>query len=123
MTMTRQLMRAMEHLGNQFPKALGDLECPDLTVHAVALEQLTVYFLFRWWLKAACNGFIWRQAAATVISVLTVAALVKPIGSIQEAARLYSKEVEHSEDNLTLLRRAMELPAFSRDQLLKLLHV
>ena len=58
-----------------------------------------------------------------MVSVLSIASLGKTMGSIQEAARLYSKEVEHAEPNLTLLRRAMDLPPFTRNQLLKLLEV
>ena len=123
MTMTRQLMNAMEHLTTEFPKQLKELERVDLTPWEIPLEQLTVYFLFRWWLKAACNGYLWRQAAATVVSVLTVAAMSKSMGDVQLAARLYSKEIEHAECNLTLLRKAMDLPPFCRDQLLKLLEV
>ena len=123
MTRTRQLLYAMEHLSQEFPTLLKELECVDLTPYAVPLEQLTVYFLFRWWLKAACDDRLWQQAAATVVSVLTVAGLAKYAGSVTEAARLYSKEVEHSEENMTLLRRAMDLPLFSRNELLKLLEV
>lgn len=121
MTLTRQLLRSMEHLTETFPRLLPDLEWVDLTPNAVALEQLTVYFLFRWWLKAACDGRIWQQAAAVVVSVLSVAALAKITGDLETAARLYSKEVEHSQHNLALLRGAMELPQFSRNELLKLL--
>lgn len=120
---TRQLMNAMEHLSPAFPEALKDLECTALTLNEVQLEQLTVYFLFRWWLKAACDDKLWRQAAAVVVSVLTVAGLARPIGSITEAARLYSKEIEHSQENMELLRKAMELPVFSLSELLKLLEV
>ena len=123
MTASRQLLNAMEHLTEAFPRYLKDLERVDLTPWEIPLEQLTVYFLFRWWLKACCNGYLWRQAAATVVSVLSIASLGKTMGSIQDAARLYSKEVEHAEPNLTLLRRAMDLPPFTRNQLLKLLEV
>ncbi|MBQ9968637.1 MAG: flagellin lysine-N-methylase [Oscillospiraceae bacterium] len=123
MIRTRQLLTAMEHLTKDFPTALKDLECTDLTPYALQLEQLTVYFLFRWWLKAACNDRLWQQVAATVVSVLTISGLCKPIGSLTEAARLYSKEVEHSQENMTLLRNAMELPMFSLGELLKLLEV
>jgi len=118
---TRQVMNAMEHLTEAFPAVLRDLELTP--VDGTALEQLTVYFLFRWWLKAACNGYLWRQAAAAVVSVLTVAAMARTTGDLASAARLYSKEIEHSEDNLTLLRKAMDLPQFSRNELLKLLEV
>lgn len=123
MTMARQLFNTMEHLTEAFPKQLRSLERVDLTPWETPLEQLTVYFLFRWWLKAACNGYLWRQAAATVVSILTVAGMAKSMGSLTEAARLYSKEVEHADCNLNLLRKAMDLPPFCRDQLLKLLEV
>ena len=120
---TRQLLNAMEHLSKDFPAALADLECVDLAPYEIQLEHLAVYFLFRWWLKAACSDKIWQQAAATVVSVLAVAGLCKPIGDLTEAARLYSKEVEHSEENMILLRKAMDLPMFSLNELLKLLEV
>ena len=79
----------MEHLSARFPTLLEQMDWarPDST----ALEQLTVYFLSRWWLKASCDGYIWRQAAAAVVSVLAVAALAAATGDIQSAARLYSK--------------------------------
>lgn len=123
LTDVRQLLEAMEHLSADFPAQLTQLEKPDLTQDAIALEQLTVYFLFRWWLKAACNGYLWRQAAAAVVSVLAVAALRRTMGDVTRAARLYSKEVEHSEENMDLLRRSMELPYFTRNQLLRILEV
>lgn len=123
MTRVRQLLSAMEHLTKEFPQLLPELERTAPDRFAIPAEQLTVYFLFRWWLKAACDGYLWRQAAAAVVSVLTVCALAKELGDFTQAARLYSKEVEHADDNLALLRRAMELPAFSRPELTKLLEV
>ena len=116
----RQVFNAMEHLTEDFPKQLRELEWVSVDTHAVPLEQLTMYYLSRWWLKAVCDGYIRRQAAACVLSVLTVAGLTRTMGDVQLAARLYSKEVEHSADNLALLRRAMDLPQFSRNELLRL---
>ena len=123
MTYARQLLLAMEHLTEEFPRVLTELETTPLEQHAVQLEQLTVYFLFRWWLKAACDGYLWRQAAAAVVSTLSIASLGKTMGDLKAAARLYSKEVEHAGENMALLRRAMDLPYFSRDQLLHILEV
>ena len=123
MTHSRQLLLAMEHLTEEFPVHLKELEATDVDKNAVQLEQLAVYYVFRWWLKAACDGYVWRQAAAVVVSVLAVSGLARTMGSITEAARLYAKEVEHSEENLTLLRKAMELPQFGKEQLLRLLEV
>lgn len=123
MTRVRQLLGSMEHLSDQFPSLIKELECVDLTPYEIPLEQLTMYFLFRRWLKAACNDKLWQQAAATVVSVLTAAGLAKYAGGIEQAARLYSKEVEHSEENMALLCNAMELPVFALPELLKLLEV
>lgn len=116
----RQVFNAMEHLTEEFPAHLRELEWVSPDRDEVALERLCVYFLSRWWLKAACDGYIWRHCAAIVVSVLTVAALRRTTGDLELAARLYSREVEHSEENLRLLRRAMELPQFTLKQLLRL---
>lgn len=123
MTHARQLLLAMEHLTAEFPIHLKELEATDVDKNAVQLEQLAVYYVFRWWLKAACDGYVWRQAAAVVVSVLAVSGLAKTMGSVKEAARLYAKEVEHSDENLALMRKAMDLPYFSRERLLMLLEV
>jgi len=123
LTRVRQLLRSMEHLSAEFPAALLELELTTPDRYALPAEQLTMYFLFRWWLKAACDGYLWRQAAAAVVSVLTVCGLAKELGSFPEAARLYSKEIEHSEDNLAVLRKAMDFPCFQMRELLKLLEV
>ncbi len=123
MTHARQLLLAMEHLTEEFPQQIAKLEAADVDQYALPLEQLAVYYVFRWWLKAACSGKLWQQAAAAAISVLAVSGLTRTMGSVTDAARLYAKEAEHSEENLALLRRAMELPQFSRDQLLRILEV
>ena len=123
MTHARQLLLAMEHLTEEFPTHLKELEATDVDQNAVQLEQLAVYYVFRWWLKAACDGYVWRQAAAVAVSVLAVSGLARTMGSVKEAARLYAKEVEHSEENLSILRKAMDLPHFSKKRLLMLLEV
>ncbi len=108
----QRLMEDMEHLSPDFPALLSSLGSVSLS--GTEPEQLCVYYLFRWWLKAGCNGHLWRQAAACVVSVLTVSALTSPAGNWTEAARLYSKEIEHSEENLTLLRRRMDRTSLRR---------
>ena len=123
MTAARQMLLAMEHLNPRFPSLAQELEKVELEINAIRLEHLTVYYLYRWWLKAACDGCLWQQAAAAVVSVLCIAGLNKTTGDLKEAARLYAKEVEHSEENLFLLRKAMELPQFSRNRLLAILEV
>ena len=123
MTRVRQLLLTMDPMTEEFPALLQELEITSPDWHSVEAEQLTVYFLFRWWLKAACDGYLWRQAAAAVVSVLTICSFARQTGDLQSSARLYSKEMEHAQPNLTALRRAMDLPYFDRNELLKLLEV
>ena len=123
MTSARQMLLAMEHLNPRFTSQVQDLEKVDLEANALRLEHLTVYYLYRWWLKAACDGCLWQQAAAAVVSVLCIAGLGKTMGDLKEAARMYAKEVEHCEENIVMLRKATELPQFSRDRLLAILEV
>ncbi len=114
-----RLLRSMEHLSPDFPRAIDAMTGPDWAANALPMEQLAMYYLFRWWLKAANDGQLWRQAACAV-SCLAVAGLP---GSFQDAARLYAKEVEHSEENMSLLRGAMDLPVFARNEILRQLEV
>ncbi len=123
MTAARQMLLAMEHLNPRFPVEIRELEKTDLEANALPLEHLTVYYLYRWWLKAVCGGDLWQQAAAAVVSVLSIAGLAKTVGDLKAAARMYAREVEHNEENLALLRQAMQLPHFSRNQLLRILEV
>ena len=108
----RKLLENTEHLTEQFPRLLERME--PVSLNSVPMEQLTVYYLFRWWLKAACSGYLWRQAAACVVSVMAVSTLSGPAGGLRPAASLYSKEVEHSEENLSLLRRRMDRVSLNR---------
>lgn len=119
----RDLLRSMEHLTKEFPEKIETMTFSDLEAFALPMEQLLMYFLFRWWLKAVNDGLVWRQGAACVVSCVAVAGLAGPCGSFREAARLYSKEVEHAEENMALLRGAMDLDVFSRSELLRLLEV
>lgn len=123
MTSARQMLLAMEHLNPRFSVEVRELEKTGLESDPIRLEHLTVYYLYRWWLKAACDGDLWQQAAAAVVSVLCIAGLAKTTNNLKEASRMYAKEVEHCEENLNLLRKAMGLPQFSRDRLLAILEV
>lgn len=105
----RALLRSMEHLSSDFPEKIEAMTFPNWEVFTLPMEQLAMYFLFRWWLKAVNDGLVWRQGAACVVSCLAVAGLAGTVGNFKEAARLYSKEVEHSAENMALLRGAMDL--------------
>ena len=117
----KALLLSMEHLSADTPAIFAALEAPVLEGDEVPLEQLAVYLLFRWWRKASCDGYLWRQAGAIAAGVLAVAALTPLFGGVLEAARRFSKEVEHSDENRAALTHAMDGADFSLSALLSLL--
>ena len=122
----------MEHLTARFPALLDDCAHaarPDAAFwegYASRLENLSVYFLFRYVLKAAVDGRLLEKTAACVFHILAVTRLFpywddrSPEG-FRALCSLYSKEVEHSEENLALLYRALRRGALRIEQLLSLL--
>ena len=126
------LLRNMEHLTARFPALLDDCAHaarPDAAFwegYASRLENLSVYFLFRYVLKAAVDGRLLEKTAACVFHILAVTRLFpywddrSPEG-FRALCSLYSKEVEHSEENLALLYRALRRGALRIEQLLSLL--
>lgn len=117
----KALLLSMEHLASDTPAIFAALEAPVLDRDEIPLEQLAVYLLFRWWRKASCDGSLWRQAGSIAAGVLTVAALTPLCGGVLEAARRFSKEVEHSEENRAALTHAVDGADFSLSALLSLL--
>lgn len=81
------------------------------------LERIAVYLAFRHLLKAINDGDLLGRAQFCVLGVLTVDRLSRLAG-LPEALRLFSREIEHDEDNLDALLEAfwqrpeLALPAF-----------
>ncbi len=126
------LLRNMEHLTARLPALLDDCAHaarPDAAFwegYASRLENLSVYFLFRYVLKAAADGRLLEKTAACVFHVLAVTRLFPhwddpSSEGFRTLCGLYSKEVEHSEENLALLYRALRRGALRIGQLLSLL--
>lgn len=87
-----------------------------LTSHEIAFEQLLVYFLHRHFLKAYDDGDVTSKAAFAVLStrvLLALAALHREENGevtrsdIAEYARMYSAEIEYSDENLDALFDAL----------------
>lgn len=74
----------------------------DGETHAPALTRLCAYYLFRYVCKAMGDGDILGKIQLAVLAVLTAAHLAPETG-LAEAARLFSREIEHSEENLDRL--------------------
>ena len=125
------LLNNMEHLTPEFPRLLDSLPArepaqPFDEAFSDAFEHLTVYFLWRWFLKASVDGKVLPRVESCVFHVLCIAALfsaqeTKDMQALTRLSGLYSKEVEHSEENLRLLSRVFERGTLKLSVLLRLL--
>ena len=126
------LLRNMEHLTPDFPTLLdrcAHAKCPDALFfdsYAQQIENLSVYFLFRYVMKAAVDSRLFERAASCIFHVLSISCLFPYLPEqtpehFRALCSLYSKEVEHSEDNLELLYRSIRRGAFRTNTLFSLL--
>ena len=74
------------------------------------LERIAVYFAFRYLLKAVNDGDLLSRAQLCVFSVLAVERIAAVCG-LGEALRRFSREVEHSEENVDALLESLALGA------------
>ena len=66
-------------------------------------EQLAVYFVYRYFLKGAFDCDVLSKMKLAVLSVIAITAVAGVTGDYPDAARLYSVEVEHDEDNIDMI--------------------
>ena len=125
------LLNNMEHLTKDFPRLL-DLPCTREPsgvfdpAFSAQWEHLTVYFLWRYFLKASVDARVLTQVQCCVFHVLSIAVLFASVPdksalTLRRIAGLYSKEVEHSDENLRLLRRVFDRKTLSWKALVSLL--
>ncbi len=69
----------------------------------IAGEQLAVYFVYRYFLKAAFDFDALAKLKFSFLSVMMIAALENSFGDICECARVYSIEIEHCEENIDMI--------------------
>ena len=95
-----------------------DLEKGGQIPSAEKLERIAVYFAFRYLLKAVNDGDLLGRAQFCALGVLVTDRLSRFVG-LPEALRLFSREIEHSEDNLdTLLEQFWQTEGLSLSALL-----
>lgn len=97
-----EFLGELEILGPDWAELLNAPAPLELDSHADALSRLCGYFLFRYVCKAMGDGDVLGKIQLAVLAVLTAAHYGGGIG-IPEAARLFSREIEHSEENLQAL--------------------
>ena len=76
---------------------------PELSQNESALTNLSLYWLYRYWLGAIDSLDVNTTVRFIIRSVGIVAALAQEIGNITAAAQTYSKEIEQSYENMETL--------------------
>ena len=112
--------RGLERLDKDWTRLLDRLEAESdkvditsaLSARETEFEQLFVYFLHRHFLKAYDDGDVTGKAAFAVLSTRMIAALcaLDPAPDLPAYARMYSSEIEYSDDNLNALYDALVTP-------------
>lgn len=69
----------------------------------IKLEKIAVYFIYRYFLKAAFDCDALSKLKFMALSVAVINALVVPCGNIYESSRRYSVEIEHNEENIDMI--------------------
>ena len=77
----------------------------DVEEHAPALERICAYFLFRYFCKAYSDGDLLSKVQLALLGTL-VSARLGSICGLGEALRCFSREVEHSDENLERLEES-----------------
>lgn len=97
-------------------------QMPEMEIH---LEQLIVYFLSTYFCGAVYDGRIYAKAQMAVVSVFLIRELwmarwMKNEGTLNkeemtEILYRYSRELEHSDENLECMERQMEDPVILKE--------
>ncbi len=126
------VLNNMEHLTSRFTRLLDAAAlCHDgedlFSLYSVQAENLLCYFLFRYFLKAVNDRQLLARVQSCVFHVLSIRELFRAeentdFETLLSLASLYSKEVEHSDENLQLLLRVFQRGTLHTAYLLSLLH-
>jgi len=75
-------------------------DLPETYENPLPYEQLLVYFLYRHLAPATDDGMYAARTAFAVLSTRMIRAMEAVTGDLADMARLYSSEVEYSEENM-----------------------
>ncbi len=124
------LLVSLEKLDPEWTQELENAK-KNLTAHIqypTEAEHLAVYFAFRYFMTAAFDGNILSKAKFVVFSVISCMMLTAKLFDRQnkaertEAYRRYSKEVEHSAENMSSVFSAIKKSrCFGSDNLINIL--
>lgn len=80
----------------------------DAAEYAIPFEQLAVYFIDRYLPDALTDDGYEARVAFALLSVWAIAALHPYFDTLAETARLYSAEIEYSDQNVSVLLDAID---------------
>ena len=109
----------------------------------IPMEQLMVYFIYKYFCPSVYDGLVYIRTKFAVVSAVVIKEMTKAVllkqkilydknniemfkdccyTILSDAARRYSKEVEHSDDNLELIRSTLkDEERFGMDEILSVL--
>lgn len=116
-----EFLQTLDYLDNERKAALSKAET-EYKADPIRLEQLAVYFVYRYMLKAVFDCDVLSKLKFAAISVMAIEAMTAVCGSILESARQYSLEIEHNEDNIDMIYDEFLFnPDLSTDNLINML--
>lgn len=93
--------KTLERLNTQWDQYLQKCEEKVDLPFETAYEQLAVYFIYRHLIGAVDDGMVKERAAFVLISLNMIHAISESCSaSLEEIARLYSSEIEYSDENI-----------------------
>lgn len=107
---------SMEFINPSYPDLLSAAETVDMQgfePNDTDLENLAVYFVFRYFITAAYDGNLIDKSRLAAVSLIAVSRLQAASGEdIVQTAQKFSKEVEHSANNMDKLMKSVKKSGF-----------
>ena len=97
-----QMLETITFTDSRLPQKLKTAQWDDtlLNRYSDAARRLLSYFLYRYFLTAVWDGRILEKVLFCLYSVFAICALAENSDDLMAAAILYSREVEHSPENM-----------------------
>lgn len=103
-----EIYMSLEHLDKAWTERLNALSdfTGDLRIKETRAEQLLIYFLYRHMPDGLYDGRL-KQRIAFAVHAVYIICLLSSTDNITETARMYSAEIEYSEENMNRLLEMM----------------
>jgi len=102
------LLEGLEILGEDWRELIQQAKTSGIAAQSCSdwiLERIAAYFLFRYFLKTVGDGDLLSKVELAVFSAAVLCRLA-PLTGMEEALRLWCREIEHCEENLNALQNA-----------------